>query len=87
MDDERAGAPLASAAYPPGMSFLDSLRRKLHLRSFERNDYRLEGDRTVENLDAGATAAAREASVDISGAAPGYPPGYVKDYDDGRPRH
>ena len=51
------------------MSFLESLRRKLHLRSFERNDDRLEGDRTVENTDAGATAAAREASVDIGGAA------------------
>jgi hypothetical protein len=69
------------------MSFLQSLRRKLHIRSFERNDYLQEGDRTVENLDAQSIAAAREASVDMAGSAPGYPPGYVNDYDDGRPRH
>jgi hypothetical protein len=69
------------------MSILDLLRRKLHIRSLERSDYIEEGDRTVENLDAAASAYAREASVDLGGAAPGYPPGYVKDYDDGRPRH
>ena len=69
------------------MSFLDSLRRRLRIRSLERGDYLEEGERPVENLDAETSAYAREASVDLGGAAPGYPPGYVNDYDDGRPRH
>jgi len=69
------------------MSILSSVKRKLHLGSLERGDHSQAGERPVENNDAGAVAAAREASVDIGGAAPGYPPGYVKDYDDGRPRH
>jgi len=63
---------------------LRRLRERLRLKSFERGDYTVEGDRPVENLD--ALAASHEASADISGSAPGYPPGYVKDYDDGRPR-
>ena len=65
------------------MSFLRSLRRRLHIRSLDRSDYLREGDRTVENLD----AAASQASTDVGSAPVGYPPGYVKDYDDGRPRH
>ena len=68
------------------MNAISSLLRRLRLKSFERGDYTVEGDRPVENLDAGAAAAAREASNDMSGSSPGYPPGYVKDYDDGRPR-
>lgn len=69
------------------MGFFDTLRRRFRLRSLERGDYTAAGERPVENLDAGAVAANREASVDIGGSAPGYPPGYVKDFDDGRPRH
>jgi hypothetical protein len=69
------------------MSFLRKLRRRLKIGSLERGDFSAAEERPVENVDAGAVAAAREASVDVSGAAPGYPPGYVKDYDDGRPRH
>ena len=61
------------------MRWFRSLLRKLHLRSLDRADYKSEGDRPVENLDA-------QASVDL-GVSSGYPPGYVKDYDDGRPRH
>ena len=39
-------------------------------------------------VDAGAAAAAQSLQSAISDSAgPGYPPGYVKDYDDGRPRH
>jgi hypothetical protein len=63
------------------VTFLHALLRKLHLRSLDRGDYMREGDRPVENLDA-------QASVDsAAGGSSGYPPGYVKDYDDGRPRH
>jgi hypothetical protein len=65
------------------MSFLEALRRKLHIRSLEPTDYSQEGDRQESSLDAGAAAAAQ--SMDSAGL--GYPPGYVKDYDDGRPRH
>jgi hypothetical protein len=69
------------------MGFFGNLRRRFRLRSLERGDYTEAGERPVENLDAGAVAADREASLDIGGSAPGYPPGYVKDFDDGRPRH
>ena len=70
------------------MSFLNAVRSKLHLRSLERGDYSLEGDRPESNVDAGAAAAAANLQSAISDSAgPGYPPGYVKDYDDGRPRH
>jgi hypothetical protein len=69
------------------MGLFHTLRRRLRLRSLERGDYTEAGDRPVENLDAGALAANREASMDLGGSAPGYPPGYVKDFDDGRPRH
>jgi hypothetical protein len=70
------------------MSFLRSLRRRLHIRSLDRGDYSVEGERPESNLDAGAAAAAQNVQAAISDSAgPGYPPGYVKDYDDGRPRH
>ena len=70
------------------MSLLDSLRRKLHIRSLERGDYSVEGGPAESNVDAGAAAAAQNLQSAISDSAgPGYPPGYVKDYDDGRPRH
>jgi hypothetical protein len=69
------------------MNLISRLRKRFRLKSLERGDYNVEGDRPVENLDAGTLAAGREASVDLGGSAPGYPPGYVKDYDDGRPHH
>ena len=69
------------------MSFLHSLRWKLRFRSLERGDYSQEGERPESNIDAGAAAAAQSMQSAISDSAgPGYPPGYVKDYDDGRPR-
>ena len=69
------------------MNLFSRLRQRFRLRSFERGDYTAAEDRPVENLDAGALAAGREASEYFGGSAPGYPPGYVKDYDDGRPRN
>ena len=70
------------------LSFLRSLRRRFRIRSLERGDYSAEGERPESNIDAGAAAAAQNLQSAISDSAgPGYPPGYVKDYDDGRPRH
>jgi hypothetical protein len=70
------------------VSFLRSLRRRLRIRSLDRGDYSAEGERPESNIDAGAAAAAQNMQSAISDSAgPGYPPGYVKDYDDGRPRH
>jgi hypothetical protein len=69
------------------MNFFSRLWTRVRLKSFERGDYTSAEDRPVENLDAGALAAGREASEYFGGNAPGYPPGYVKDYDDGRPRN
>jgi hypothetical protein len=58
------------------------------MRSLERADYSEAGDRPESNVDAEAAAAAQNIASTISNSAgPGYPPGYVKDYDDGRPRH
>ena len=70
------------------MSVLRSLRRRPRLRSLDRGDYSADGERPESNIDAGAAAAAQNVQSAISDSAgPGYPPGYVKDYDDGRPRH
>jgi hypothetical protein len=58
-----------------------SLRRQL-----DRPGYAASG-RPEENIDAAAAAAAQSISSAVSDSAgPGYPPGYVNDYDDGRPR-
>jgi hypothetical protein len=45
----------------------------------------LEQGRPVENLD--TMAAARGHESDPLGPVSGYPPGYVKSYDKGRPKH
>jgi hypothetical protein len=56
-----------------------------------RDRFRLGSKRTtkegrpVENVD--ATAAAAKHGSDLLGPVSGYPPGYVKGYDEGRPRH
>ena len=57
------------------MAFLRALMRKLRLRP-------LDTGRPDSNVD--AEAAAGTPMVTPGG---GYPQGYVKDYDDGRPRH
>jgi hypothetical protein len=57
------------------LSFFRTLMRKLRLRP-------LDSGKPDSNVDAEAAAGTPMVS---SGA--GYPPGYVKDYDDGRPRH
>ncbi|HEX7311382.1 MAG TPA: hypothetical protein VF232_09395 [Gaiellaceae bacterium] len=69
------------------MSFLHALRTRLRFRSLDRADYAVEG-RAESNVDEAAAAAAQNIAGTIShSAGPGYPPNYVNDYDDGRPRH
>jgi len=69
------------------MRFFHALKRTLRLRSLDRADYSVEG-RAESNVDEGAAAAAQNIAATIShSAGPGYPPNYVNDYDDGRPRH
>lgn len=64
---------------------LKVLRRWLRLGSLQRGDFARESVRPVDNLDAGTAAMARGEKNQITPGG-GYPPGYVKDYDEGRPR-
>jgi hypothetical protein len=64
---------------------LRRLRQWLRIGSLDRAEHATEEVRLVENLD--ATAAAMEHQSDVMGPVSGYPPGYVKGYDEGRPRH
>jgi hypothetical protein len=61
------------------------LRELLRIGSLDRAPYATEEGQPVENLDATAAAAQHHSSV--MGPVGGYPPGYVKSYDEGRPRH
>jgi hypothetical protein len=64
---------------------LRRLRQWLRIGSLDRAERATEETRLVENLD--ATAAAAKQQSDVMGPVSGYPPGYVKGYDEGRPRH
>jgi hypothetical protein len=69
------------------MRFLRALRRLTRLRSLDCGDYAVSVHRPEGNVDAEAAAAAQNIASAIShSAGPLYPPGYVKDYDEGRPR-
>jgi hypothetical protein len=57
----------------------------LRVDSLDRAAHAAEEKQPVENLD--ATAAALKHQGDLSGPVSGYPLGYVKSYDEGRPRH
>jgi hypothetical protein len=62
---------------------LDLLKR-VRLRPFDRGDYSLDGERRIENTDAGASM------LNPNPMAPGpatFPPNYVPPVDEGRPRH
>ena len=62
------------------------LRRRLRIGSLERGDFTPE--RPVENVEALAAAGRhgdRQGAGQVGGNA-SYPPGYVKAYDEGRPR-
>jgi hypothetical protein len=58
--------------------------KRFKLKSVQAGD----GQRSVDNIDA-MTAAAQNRGIDpTGGGAPAlFPPDYVKDDDDGRPRH
>jgi hypothetical protein len=60
--------------------------RRLRWRfgSLERREHTSAQEQQVENLD--AMTAARSHDNPLGGMS-GYPPGYVKAYDEGRPRH
>jgi hypothetical protein len=63
------------------------LGRRLRIGSLERGDFTSE--RPVENVEALAAAGRhgdRHGAIQLGGNA-SYPPGYVKAYDEGRPRH
>jgi hypothetical protein len=62
------------------------LRERLRIGSLDRAAHATEERQPVENLDATAAAASQHQS-DPFGSVSGYPPGYVKGYDEGRPRH
>ena len=64
---------------------LGTIRRWLRIGSLERGDHTSASDRPVENADALAAADDRQA-VDDFGGDSNYPPGYVKAYDECRPR-
>ena len=69
------------------ISALRKLGRLLRLGSLERGDFSSAQERPVENIDALAAAGERDVrggEFDTGGS--GYPPGYVKGYDEGRPK-
>jgi len=68
------------------VTVLRRLRQRLRIGSFDRAEHATEERQPVENLDA-TVAAASQHGNDMSGSMGGYPPGYVKAYDEGRPRH
>jgi hypothetical protein len=57
----------------------------LQIGSLDRGDHTSASDRPIENADALAAAVDRNAVTDFGGDS-NYPPGYVKAYDEGRPR-
>ena len=63
--------------------------RRLHnrFRPLKRSEYSSASERSVENLDA-LTAARQDQPFggETSEGASNFPPGYVKAYDEGRPR-
>jgi hypothetical protein len=66
---------------------LKRLGKQLRFRSLERGDMTAATERPVENAD--ALSARRSSAPDASGdhLPGGVPPGYIKTYDEGRPRH
>jgi hypothetical protein len=71
------------------MAFLRDLKSLLTKGSRHPSGEVISSDREVDNLDAAAAAAASHAQADNGStdtAGPSYPPGYVNEYDEGRPR-
>lgn len=69
------------------MAFFRVLKSLLTTGERHQSEDGASDDRAVENVDAEALAATNQhlkGGVDVGG--PAYPPGYVKAYDEGRPR-
>jgi hypothetical protein len=64
---------------------LRQILRKLRFGSLERGEQTNESERPTENVEA-MTAAHSGRELDTGGEGGGIPPGYVKSYDEGRPR-
>jgi hypothetical protein len=64
---------------------LRRLGKRLRFRAPEPEDFERDYRRPVSNLDA-AAAASLHHHHDLNPGVSGYPPGYVKSYDEGRPR-
>ena len=65
---------------------LRKLRKRLRFGSRERGNSTNAAQRPTESLN-GMTAAHSGREIDTGGEGGGTPPGYVKSYDEGRPRH
>jgi hypothetical protein len=65
------------------LATLRKLRERLRFGSLARENSTSPAERRTENLD-GMTAA--HFGSDVDGEGGGIPPGYVKSYDEGRPR-
>jgi len=64
---------------------LRKLRQRFRLGgSLNRGDFSGEGKRQVDNVEAMAAAGGRDPGDNVGDST--YPPGYVKSYDEGRPR-
>jgi hypothetical protein len=67
------------------LSLLKRLGRRLRVGSLEHGDFSSSSDRPVESTDALAAGGQRD-DFEFDSRGSGYPPGYVKAYDEGRPR-
>jgi hypothetical protein len=65
---------------------LRALGDKLGFKSLQRRDYATAAGEHVENTDALAAADFNDFDPGSGGEGGGIPPGYVKSYDEGRPR-
>lgn len=70
------------------MGIRDLLRKIPGIGSLDRGDHTSATDRPVDNIEAMTAAYSRDMDIDPSdgGGGGGIPPGYVKSYDEGRPR-
>lgn len=63
-----------------------ALAAKLRIGSMDRRDHSFDRGEHVENTDAWAAADLADFDPGSGGEGGGIPPGYVKSYDEGRPR-
>jgi hypothetical protein len=68
------------------LNAIRELVTKFRGSSLQRRDYTPETGEHVENTDAMAAADFNDFDTSSGGEGGGIPPGYVKSYDEGRPR-